>query len=181
MTVADSRTSGRFQALHTSEVEPVQQIKGGYRRVLADGENEMLVEWRFEPGASVPEHHHPHEQCGYVISGTMLFTIEGVEREVPLGTGYIIPSNIPHSARFEEFTVLIDVFSPPREDYREQSENAPSYMMGTMPGAALPAHPERATPQAHTRKRKTPAGRKPRAAARASKPARSTRGTTRRR
>src|SRR5207247_6495910 len=109
-----------------------QQVKGGNRRVLSDGDRMMLVEWRFEPGATVPEHSHPHEQCGYVISGTMLFTIDGEEREVLLGTGYLIPSNVPHSARFEEFTVLIDVFSPPREDYRESSAGAPSYMMGTM-------------------------------------------------
>jgi quercetin dioxygenase-like cupin family protein len=133
MTSEKVQPAGEFRALHTSEVEPVQQIKGGHRRVLADGERMMLVEWRFEPGASVPEHAHPHEQCGYVISGIMHFTVNGEERAVELGTGYFIPSNIPHSARFEEFTVLIDIFSPPREDYRQQSANAPSYMFGTMP------------------------------------------------
>src|SRR5438105_6980922 len=133
MTSERVQPAGEFRALHTSEVESVQQIKGGHRRVLADGERMMVVEWRFEPGASVPEHAHPHEQCGYVISGTMLFTVNGEERAVELGTGYLIPGNTPHSARFEEFTVLVDIFSPPREDYRQQSSNAPSYMFGTMP------------------------------------------------
>ncbi len=154
MAISDSRISGRYTAVHTSEVEPVEQIKGGYRRVLADGENTMLVEWRFEPGAVVPEHWHPHEQCGYVISGAMLFTIEGEERPVPLGTGYMIPSNVPHSARFEEFTVLVDVFSPPREDYREQSASAPSYMLGTMPQPAA-ARAERPRPKRTSTSKKT--------------------------
>lgn len=121
-----------FQSNHTNDVQPVEQIPGGQRRVLGDGEQMMLVEWRMQPGTVVPQHSHPHEQSGYVISGKMLFTIDSEEREVPLGTGYLIPSGVPHSARFEEFTVLVDVFSPPREDYRAMSASAPSYMMGTM-------------------------------------------------
>lgn len=121
-----------FQSNFTNDVPAVEQIPGGHRRVLGDGERMMLVEWRMQPGTVVPEHSHPHEQCGYVISGKMLFTIEGQEREVPLGTGYLIPPNVPHRARFKEFTVLVDIFSPPREDYRELSASAPSYMLGTM-------------------------------------------------
>lgn len=121
-----------FQANHSKDVEPVEQIKGGFRRTLGDGERVMLIEWTFDVGAVVPLHSHPHEQTGYVVSGEMFFTIEGVERKVPAGMGYLIPSNMPHSARFEQRTVLIDVFSPPREDYREKSATAPSYMLGTM-------------------------------------------------
>ncbi len=121
-----------FQANYSRDVSPVEHIKGGFRRVLGDGEKMQLVEWTFEPGATVPHHQHPHEQCGYVVSGEMLFTIEGVERKVPAGTGYSIPSNMPHSARFEQATVLVDIFSPPREDYRMSAPGAPSYMFGTM-------------------------------------------------
>jgi quercetin dioxygenase-like cupin family protein len=182
MTTKSLIAKAQFQSNHTSEVARVQQIAGGYRRVLADGDRVMLVEWRFEPGASVPEHSHPHEQCGYVISGEMLFTIGGVEREVPLGTGYLIPGNVPHSARFEEFTVLVDIFSPPREDYREQSADAPSYMMGTMPLRRESVPPSRSARAARSRVGQASTKSKPRAA-RGKSPsrARTSRGTSKRR
>ncbi|MBI1800254.1 MAG: cupin domain-containing protein, partial [Chloroflexi bacterium] len=106
--------------------------KGGFRRTLGDGEKMMIIEWTFEPGALVRMHQHPHEQCGYVISGEMLFTIEGSERRVPAGMGYSIPGGVPHSARCEQACVLVDIFSPPREDYRATMPGAPSYMSGTM-------------------------------------------------
>ena len=122
-----------FQSNQSKDVQPVQQIAGGFRRTLGDGDKMMLIEWTFEPGAMVPMHSHPHEQCGYVVAGEMKFTIEGKERSVPAGMGYSIPSNVPHSARFEQSTVLIDIFSPPREDYRASSGGAPSYLTGTMP------------------------------------------------
>ncbi len=153
MTAQGVPAGAKFQSNHTSDVEPVQQVRGGHRRVLGDGDHMMLVEWRFEPGATVPEHAHPHEQSGYVISGTMLFKIEGDEREVPMGTGYLIPSGVPHSARFEEFTVLVDVFSPPREDYRESSADAPSYMLGTMPLASAAERDNPAARSAAVRQR----------------------------
>ena len=110
----------KFQSNHSRDIEPIQQIPHGFRRTLGDGKKMMLIEWTFEPGAVVPLHQHPHEQTGYVVSGEMLFTIEGVERRVPAGMGYLIPGKMPHSARFETPTVLVDIFAPPREDYRAE-------------------------------------------------------------
>jgi len=122
----------KFHSHHTNAVAPVEQIPGGFRRVLADGDEMMVIEWHMNPGVNVPLHAHPHEQSGYVISGEMLFTVDGVEQAVTPGTGYSIPGNLAHSARFEQTSVLIDIFSPPREDYRALSASAPSYMLGTM-------------------------------------------------
>ena len=122
----------KFHSHHTNDVVPVEQIPGGFRRVLADGDEMMVIEWRMKAGVIVPLHAHPHEQSGYVLSGEMLFTVDGVEHAVTPGTGYSIPGNLPHSARFEQASVLIDIFSPPREDYRAMSASAPSYMLGTM-------------------------------------------------
>ncbi len=119
----------RFQSNHSADIEPVEQIRGGFRRTLGDGKQMMLIEWTFEPGTLVPQHQHPHEQSGYVVSGEMFFTVEGAERKVPAGMGYLIPSNVPHGARFEQRTVLIDIFSPPREDYRGATVNS-SYLLG---------------------------------------------------
>jgi quercetin dioxygenase-like cupin family protein len=153
----------KFHSYHTSNVEPVEQIPGGFRRVLADGDNMMLIEWRMNTGVVVPRHAHPHEQCGYVFSGEMIFTIDEVERPVPAGTGYSIPGNVPHSARFAQPTVLIDVFSPPREDYRAMSASAPSYMLGTMQQASLAPKPKAKT-AAPAKKKPAAAKKKPAAA-----------------
>jgi quercetin dioxygenase-like cupin family protein len=132
----------KFHSHHTSNVLPVEQIPGGFRRVLADGRRMMVIEWRMNAGANVPVHAHPHEQAGYVINGEMLFTIDGVEHSVPAGTGYSIPGNVAHSARFPGPAVLIDIFAPPREDYRAMSASAPSYMLGTMQKASTAPKPK---------------------------------------
>jgi quercetin dioxygenase-like cupin family protein len=142
----------KFHSHHTNAVAPVEQIPGGFRRVLADGDEMMLIEWRMNTGVNVPLHAHPHEQSGYVISGEMLFTVDGVERAVTPGTAYSIPGNLPHSARFEQPSVLIDIFSPPREDYRAMSASAPSYMLGTMQHSR-PAAPAKAKPAAAKKKK----------------------------
>ena len=152
----------KFHSHHTNAVAPVEQIPGGYRRVLADGDEMMVIEWRMRAGVKVPLHAHPHEQSGYVISGEMLFTVDGVERAVTPGTAYSIPGNLPHSARFEQTSVLIDIFSPPREDYRAMSASAPSYMLGTMQ-QSRPAAPAKAKPAA-AKKKKPAVTKKPAAA-----------------
>ena len=149
----------KFHSHHTNAVAPVEQIPGGFRRVLADGDEMMVIEWRMNPGVNVPLHSHPHEQSGYVISGEMLFTVDGLERAVTPGTAYSIPGNLPHSARFEQPSVLIDIFSPPREDYRAMSATAPSYMLGTMQHS-LPAAQAKPKPAA-AKKKKPAAAQKP--------------------
>ncbi len=74
---------------------------------------------RIDPGATVPTHHHPHEQAGTVLEGMMRLTIGDETRELRYGDAYIIPPNVPHSATTDEHGCLvIDVFTPPREDYQ---------------------------------------------------------------
>ena len=121
-----------FQINHSTDVNAVEQVAGAWRRTLADGERMMVIEWTMGAGVTVPMHQHPHEQCGYVVSGEMLFTVEGAERAITAGMGYLVTGNTPHGARFNVPTVIVDVFSPPREDYRNTTSNAPSYMTGTM-------------------------------------------------
>lgn len=95
---------------------PVGQ--GGMRRVIADGEKIMLVQVKFESGGGVPEHHHVHEQITYVIKGRMRFTLPDKTVEIGEGENILLPSNLPHAAVALEESLLIDTFSPPREDFR---------------------------------------------------------------
>jgi quercetin dioxygenase-like cupin family protein len=75
-----------------------------------------LVE--FEPGAVVPLHSHPHEQCGTVLEGELSFTIGGETRIVRPGELYIIPGGVEHSATADAYVKVLDVFSPVREEYK---------------------------------------------------------------
>jgi quercetin dioxygenase-like cupin family protein len=91
---------------------------GGQRRVIADGEKIMLVQVKFVEGGMVPEHKHVHEQITYVIKGRMRFTLPDKTVEIGEGENILLPSNLPHTALALEESLLIDTFSPPREDFR---------------------------------------------------------------
>lgn len=106
------------QVTRWADVEPVEMLPGVTRRTLAVTDRLMLVEFRMQPGAEVPLHSHPHDQVGYVVSGEAIMNIGGREVRCGPGDAYAIPGGVEHAARFEVETVLIDVFHPPREDYR---------------------------------------------------------------
>ena len=93
-------------------------IPGLHRRTMATGERVMVCEFFLERGTVVPTHSHMHEQCGYVSSGKITFTIEEREYMLDVGDTYAIPGDVPHSAVAHTDTVLIEVFSPPREEFR---------------------------------------------------------------
>jgi quercetin dioxygenase-like cupin family protein len=85
---------------------------------LAAGTELNVQGYRIEPGASVPEHDHPHEQGGYVVRGTLTFLVDGEELVVSAGDSYVIPGGEPHGAenRGDETVEGVDVFAPPRTD-----------------------------------------------------------------
>lgn len=84
----------------------------------AAGDNLMINFVRIEPGAEVPLHQHPHEQAGTVIEGVIIMTIEGETREMQVGDVYVAPPNSVHGASAgPDGCLVVDVFSPPREDY----------------------------------------------------------------
>ena len=101
-----------------SEVEPIEMLPGVFRRTMTDGEKMMLVEVHMDKGAVVPMHTHPHEQTGYLASGRCHLQIGEDVRELEPGGCWMIPSNIPHEATALEDCVFVDVFSPPRDEYR---------------------------------------------------------------
>mgnify|MGYP000877990831 CR=1 FL=1 len=95
-------------------------IPGLYRRTMATGERMMVVEIYLESGTTIPTHQHMHEQAGYVVSGKVEFTIAGAAYTLLPGDTYAIPGGVDHQAHAHEDTVLVEVFSPPREDFRAQ-------------------------------------------------------------
>ncbi len=91
--------------------------EGVNRKILGYDKNIMMVKVDFQKGAIGYLHKHPHTQVSYVASGKFEIQI-GVEKKVlSEGDCYFIPSNIEHGAVNLEPGVLIDVFSPMREDF----------------------------------------------------------------
>lgn len=89
------------------------------------GEGAMINLVDLEPGAEIPLHSHPHEQLGYVVEGEIVMVIDGTEHRMPPGTAYVIPGGVEHSGRGSpEGCRVVDVFRPPRDDYRERLERA---------------------------------------------------------
>jgi quercetin dioxygenase-like cupin family protein len=79
----------------------------------------LMANWVvIEPHREMPLHHHPHEQLGIMLEGAMELTIGDETRLLRAGDAYTIPPHLPHYARtHDEGCVVLDVFTPPREDY----------------------------------------------------------------
>jgi quercetin dioxygenase-like cupin family protein len=104
--------------IERSSVNPVEMLPGVVRRTMTDGEKMMLCEVHMDAGAVVPMHTHPHEQTGYLASGHVTMQVADEKRELRAGDCWMIPGGVPHEAVAIEHSVFVDVFSPPREEYR---------------------------------------------------------------
>src|SRR5687768_11560717 len=90
------------------------------RRTVIAGEKMMQMFVEFRAGGYTPAHAHVHDQVVHVILGRMKFTVGGELHEVSAGESIYFPSNVPHDATAIEDSLLLDTFSPVRDDLLEQ-------------------------------------------------------------
>jgi len=107
-----------IDVVRASDVEPVEMVPGVWRRTLAWGERVMVIQTTLEERAIVPVHSHPHEQITYVIEGELSMDVEGQTHVLRAGDSLLFPSNMQHGATALTHTIVLDIFSPPREDYK---------------------------------------------------------------
>lgn len=100
-----------------SEITGETSSPGVVRRILAYGQNAMCVENHFEQGAVGALHSHPHTQITYVVSGRFQFTIGDETRNVGPGDTLLKEDGVVHGCTCLEAGVLLDFFSPMREDF----------------------------------------------------------------
>jgi quercetin dioxygenase-like cupin family protein len=103
------------------EARPVEMVPGVMRRSIVHGDRTSLHEIRIDKDAVVPLHTHPHEQIGYVASGRVVFELGGEKRELAAGDAYCVPGEVLHGVVALEDAVCIDVFSPVRTEYLDNS------------------------------------------------------------
>ena len=96
-------------------------IKGIDLKTLVYGEKTLMAEFRLQKGSILPRHAHPHEQTGYLVQGRIHFSIGGKECDAQAGDAWCIPGGVEHSAEIIEDSVVVEVFSPVREDYLPKS------------------------------------------------------------
>ncbi len=111
--------AAKIEALVTDwKTIPVEHISEGIERQMVVGENIMICRLRFDPFLVTPAHRHPHEQMTLVIQGKVRFILDTEERIVSAGDVLHFPSEYWHGATMmDEEVVLIDIFSPIREDF----------------------------------------------------------------
>lgn len=101
---------------------PIERPSEGIERQMIVGQTLMICRFRFTPYLETPQHRHPHEQMSIVVSGRVRFFVEGEERICAPGDVLQFPSNCLHGATMmDEEVVLIDVFTPLREDFLTSS------------------------------------------------------------
>ncbi|HEY8188890.1 MAG TPA: cupin domain-containing protein [Pyrinomonadaceae bacterium] len=112
-----SSVVARAQHLNWSSI-PIEHVAEGIQRQMVVGEGLMICRFRFAPFLVTPEHEHPHEQMSIVVSGRVRFFVEGTERIAVPGDVLHFPSGCWHGATMmDEEVVLLDIFSPVREDF----------------------------------------------------------------
>lgn len=105
--------------LDITEFSPIEPVPGCRMRTPF-GQHLMLSYLEMDAGAEVPMHSHPHEQGGMLLRGKLQLTIGAETRVVEAGAMFLIPPNTPHRAvAVDGPAVVLDVFSPVREDYAE--------------------------------------------------------------
>jgi len=103
---------------------PIEHPAEGIERQMVIGKDVMICRFRFTPFLVTPEHTHIHEQVSIVVSGRVRFFVEGVERIAVPGDVLHFPSNCLHGATMmDEEVVLIDIFTPIREDFLDNGSN----------------------------------------------------------
>ena len=87
------------------------------KKTLVYGQNTLMAQFRLKKGHELPNHSHPHEQTGQLLSGSIRFVVEGESYLAEPGDSWCIPGEVPHAAEILEDSLVLEVFSPCRTDY----------------------------------------------------------------
>ncbi|MGD0274628.1 MAG: cupin domain-containing protein [Syntrophales bacterium] len=106
-----------FIDLHDLEI---REMAPGFHGRFVHTEKMTIVYWDILAGSSLPAHSHRHEQVTTVVDGIFDLTMVGDTQQLAAGKIAVIPPDIPHEGRAVTACRIMDVFSPPREDYMKQ-------------------------------------------------------------
>lgn len=105
---------------------PKEELTETLGRRLITGDHMMLAHVYLKKGAIVPQHSHINEQLTYILEGGLRFWIgpdESQVIDVMAGEVLHIPSQVLHKAEALEDTLDVDIFSPPRQDWLDKTDD----------------------------------------------------------
>ncbi len=123
VVVADVRDNPMFSK--SSNEGYRSTIKGIKQKTLVYGQATLMACLKMEKGTRIPTHNHPHEQTGYLVSGGTRLIIDNEVHNCSPGDSWCIPANAKHSTFAIKDSVIIEIFSPIREDLHPDTEYAP--------------------------------------------------------
>jgi quercetin dioxygenase-like cupin family protein len=103
--------------IENADVAWEQVGEGVRRKIMSYDEKLMVVKVEFETGGVGSLHQHHHSQITHIESGEFEVQIGDEKKLLKAGDAFMIPSNMMHGAVCKKAGVLIDVFSPMREDF----------------------------------------------------------------
>ena len=101
---------------------PLEDLNPLLQRQFVVGQEIMLARVLLKKGCIVPLHSHHNEQLTYIVEGALKFYIDGKEIVVNAGEVLCIPAHMPHKAEALVDTVDLDVFTPPRADWINKTD-----------------------------------------------------------
>ena len=102
---------------HHQDTENIPLGGGTERRILSYSDSLMAVEVSFEKGSEGAPHSHPHTQLSYVLSGSFRYSVEDESVILNPGDSIVVPGNLVHATVCLEKGILLDVFTPKRDDF----------------------------------------------------------------
>ena len=97
---------------------PTEQLGKGIVRQMIHGERLMICRLTLAPGTVTAAHDHVHEQMTIIEKGRVRFVLGSGEQVFGPGDILLLPSGLWHGATMlDEEVVLIDIFSPIREEF----------------------------------------------------------------
>ena len=99
---------------------PFNAVAPGAENKMLHSERMSLVTWRFAKGYQGASHSHPQEQITYVLKGKVEFTTPGGKVTAKAGEQVVFAGNEPHGSLALEDSLLVDIFSSVREDFKEK-------------------------------------------------------------
>jgi quercetin dioxygenase-like cupin family protein len=101
---------------------PTEPLTPAIGRQFITAERVTLARFALKKGGVVPRHAHEQEQLSYVLDGALTFVVNGQNVLVSAGEVLQIPSWTEHEVQVVEDAVVIDVFSPVRQDWIDKTD-----------------------------------------------------------
>jgi quercetin dioxygenase-like cupin family protein len=88
------------------------------RKILGCGGSLMMVEVHFKKGGIGEAHSHDeHEQVSYIAKGSFKVTVGKEIKILKQGDSFFADKNVDHGVEALEDSIIVDVFTPIREDF----------------------------------------------------------------